>query len=268
MRPLLDAHFIIPNQANHVSDAPMISIKTGYLSITGNFRENNEDNYYVDEQGRFFIVADGMGGQNAGERASAIAVDVIPKTLLERLDFNSGSKTQTVAAIDSAVETANSEIMSLSEADAAARNMGTTVVLLVNTGHHLYVGGVGDSRVYQLRDGKLSQLTEDHSLTHALLKAGTITAEEAKTHRYRNVLYRYLGTKDGATGTDALEILPASGDRYFLCSDGVTDGIEDDIITGLLSEGDDPQAIAEALVKAALDGGSRDNITAMVLIVE
>ncbi|MEP3478480.1 MAG: protein phosphatase 2C domain-containing protein [Fuerstiella sp.] len=246
----------------------MISIKTGYLSITGNFRENNEDNFYVDDQNRFFIVADGMGGQNAGERASAIAVDAIPKTLLKHLDFSSGSKTQTVAAIDKAVETANSEIMSLSESDAAARNMGTTVVLLVNTGHHLYVGGVGDSRVYQLRNGELTQLTEDHSLTHALLKAGTITAEEAKTHRYRNVLYRYLGTKDGATGTDALEIMPKSGDRYFLCSDGVTDGIEDPLITEHLSDGDDPQAIAETLVKAALDGGSRDNITAMVLIIE
>lgn len=246
----------------------MISIKTGYLSITGNFRENNEDNYYVDDQHRFFIVADGMGGQNAGERASAIAVDVIPKTLAQKLDLNSGSKTQTVAVIDEAVASANSEIMSLSESDAAARNMGTTVVVLVNTGHHLYAGGVGDSRIYQFRDQKLRQLTEDHSLTQALLKAGTITEEEAKTHRYRNVLYRYLGTKEGATGTEAVEILPKSGDRYVLCSDGVTDGIDDNAITCLLTEGDDPQAIAESLVKAALDGGSRDNITAMVLIVD
>ena len=82
------------------------------------------------------------------------------------------------------------------------------------------------------------------------------------------MLYRYLGTKDGAAGTDALEVLPKSGDCYFLCSDGVTDGIEDSVITEHLSNGDDPQAIAETLVKAALDGGSRDNITAMVLIVE
>lgn len=246
----------------------MVSIRTGELSITGNFRENNEDSYFVDGDRRFFIVADGMGGQNAGEKASALAVELIPQRLLQLLDFAATSRSTVVEAIDQAVEHANTEIMALSEMDPSTRNMGTTVVLLVRSGDNFYIGGVGDSRVYHLRDGKLDQLTKDHSLTQALLEAGTITEEEAKTHRYRNVLYRYLGTKDGALGTDACEIRPQSGDRFYLCSDGVNDGIEDDVIRELLTSSDDPQAVAESLVQAALDGGSRDNITGITIFVD
>lgn len=246
----------------------MLSIRTGHVSITGNFRENNEDNYIVDDSQRYFIVADGMGGQNAGEKASEIAVEVIPQQLEQLLNFDGCGRDEAVQAIDRSVEQANSEIMALSEVDPSVRNMGTTVVFLVRAGRNFYVGGVGDSRVYQLRGGDLKQLTKDHSLTQALLEAGTINEEEAKTHRYRNVLYRYLGTKDGAAGTDALEIRPEPGDRYFLCSDGVTDGIDDSAIQSLLTASDDPQEIAQSLVDAALEGGSRDNITGVVVIVD
>ncbi len=246
----------------------MVSIRTGHVSITGNYRANNEDCYVVDKSQRYFIVADGMGGQNAGEKASALAVELIPRQLEQLLDFSVDNKETVVSAIDKSVAHANSEIMALSEVDPSVRNMGTTVVFLVCSGDNFYVGGVGDSRVYQLRNGKLTQLTKDHSLTQALLEAGTINAEEAKTHRYRNVLYRYLGTKDGAAGTDACELRPSTGDRYYLCSDGVTDGIDDHQIKNLLGEADDPQQIAESLVDAALEGGSRDNITGVVIIVD
>lgn len=246
----------------------MVSIRTGHVSITGNYRENNEDSYTIDDSQRYFIVADGMGGQNAGEKASAMAVDLIPAQLEQLLDFESTSRDVVVEAIDKSVAHANSNIMALSESDPSTRNMGTTVVLLVRSGENFYIGGVGDSRVYQLRGTSLTQLTKDHSLTQALLEAGTINEEEAKTHRYRNVLYRYLGTKDGAAGTEACEIHPESGDRFYLCSDGVTDGIEDDQIQALLTSSDDPQSVAEALVEAALEGGSKDNITGIVVFVD
>lgn len=246
----------------------MVSLRTGHVSITGNYRENNEDSYAIDDSQRYFVVADGMGGQNAGEKASAIAVETIPSQLEQLLDFQSTARDVVVAAIDKSVENANSEIMALSEMDPSTRNMGTTVVLLVRSGDNFYIGGVGDSRVYQLRGDTLTQLTKDHSLTQALLEAGTINEEEAKTHRYRNVLYRYLGTKDGAAGTEACEIKPQAGDRFFLCSDGVTDGIEDDEIQAVLNSSDDPQKVAEALVDAALEGGSKDNITSVVVFVD
>lgn len=246
----------------------MVSIRTGQVSITGNYRENNEDSVVVDQSSRYFIVADGMGGQNAGEKASQLAVELIPQQLEIRLNFESGRSTAVVDTIDAAVEYANSEIMALSELDPSVRNMGTTVVFVIRVGELFYIGGVGDSRVYLMRDGRLTQQTTDHSLTQALLDAGTITQEEAENHRYKNVLYRYLGTRDGAAGTDAQAVQPESGDRFLLCSDGVTDGIDDVKIEELLGTADDPQEAANAIVNAALEGGSRDNISCIVLMVD
>ena len=246
----------------------MVSIRTGHVSITGNFRDNNEDSYVVDDSLRYVIVADGMGGQNAGEKASALAIELIPKQLERWLNFESAEADSATQAIDKAVDFANAEIMALSENDPSLRNMGTTVVFLVRVGDSFFVGGVGDSRVYQLRGDKLVQCTTDHSLTQALLDAGTISAAEAETHRYKNVLYRYLGTRDGSSGTEARQIFPRPGDRYLLCSDGVTDGISDEKLLSLLTSGDDPQQLSQTIVDAALEGGSRDNITCVVVIVD
>lgn len=245
----------------------MVSIRTGQISITGNFRDNNEDSIVVDDSQRYFIVADGMGGQNAGEKASALAVELIPQQLQQLLNFDQSGR-PVVEAIDKSIDFANSEIMALSEVDPTVRNMGTTVVFIVRAGDRFYVGGVGDSRAYHLRGNALNQLTTDHSLTQALLEAGTINEEEAKTHRYKNVLYRYLGTRDGSAGTDAREIDPEPGDRFLLCSDGVTDGIDDEKIHQLMTASDDPQEIAQAMIDAAQEGGSRDNITCIVMIVD
>src|SRR5690606_29974958 len=108
---------------------------------------------------------------------------------------------------------------------------------------------------------------EDHSLTQALVKAGTITAEEAQNHRYRNVLYRYLGTKDGGLGTEPKTLTPKKGDRLMLCSDGICDGATDATIEKILASENDPQKAAEDLVKAAQNGGSKDNITCVVVHV-
>lgn len=246
----------------------MVQIRHGLVSITGQYRENNEDRAVADDDGRFFIVADGMGGQAAGEKASELATELIRNSLTQKLNFENDPSEKVLKTIDDAVAEANGEIMALGEVDPKYHQMGTTVVFLVRVGDRLYAGGVGDSRAYRLRDGDMLQLTTDHSLTEALKEAGTISPEEAKTHRYRNVLYRYLGTKEGGTGTDSTELDPEPGDRFLLCSDGVTDGLEEKTLEDILSGGDDPQAIAEAIVKAAEDGGSRDNITCLVVIVE
>ncbi len=244
----------------------MVQLRWGSLSIKGNFRENNEDALVVDPRGRFFLVADGMGGQSAGEKASALATELIPHRLEQTIDFDKTLPDEVIKKLDSAVAFANGEIMALSSLDSEYLNMGTTITFLLVVADKLFVGGVGDSRVYRLRGGRLEQLTKDHSLTQALLDAGTITAEEAKTHRYKNVLYRYLGTKEGGTGTEAriLDVFP--GDRYMLCSDGVTDGIKNnlDLIIPLLQM-DDLDAAAAAVIKAAEDGGSKDNITCVVV---
>lgn len=246
----------------------MVSIRTGHLSVTGNYRDNNEDNCYMDIQQRFLIVADGMGGQSAGERASALAVELIPKKLEQLLDFEKASSKVVNEALEKSVSYANTEIIALSEVEPGLRNMGTTVVMMVRAAGRFFFFGVGDSRAYELRGGKLRQLTTDHSLTQALLDAGTINAEEAKTHRYRNVLYKYLGSRDGASGGVAVEIVPRAGDRFLLCSDGLNDGLKDHEIAAHLKSSDDPQVLAERLVNAALAGGSRDNVTCVVVIVD
>ncbi|MBX3444344.1 MAG: serine/threonine-protein phosphatase [Planctomyces sp.] len=248
--------------------ATPFALKWGSVSITGNYRENNEDRCHVDSGGRYFLVADGMGGQSAGEKASELAIELIASRLDRSWpDIDRGDAAQSQSAIDSAIGHANGEIMALGELEARYRSMGTTITYIVRAGGSLLVGNVGDSRTYLLRGGRLERLTKDHSLTQALLDAGTISAEEAATHRYKNVLYRYLGTKEGGQGTDARTVTPQRGDRLMMCSDGVTDGCSEDTIAGLLAEEADPQKAAERIVDAALNGGSRDNITCLVVHV-
>lgn len=244
-----------------------MKFRVGQLSITGRFRDNNEDNLYCDSKQRFVLVADGMGGQSAGEKASALAMEIIPRRL-NGCDFEKLTAEQATKAIDEAVAAANSEIIALGELDARWHQMGTTLTYLLNLGSKVLVGGLGDSRTYLLRNGLLQQLTTDHSLTQALVDAGTLTPEEAATHRYRNVLYRYLGTKEGGTGTNPKSLEPQAGDKYLLCTDGVTGGATDSVLRELLLKATDPTAAAEAIVKAAEDGGSKDNITAVVLFVD
>ena len=243
-----------------------MKLRVGHLSIVGK-RDNNEDACYVDPQHRFFLVADGMGGQSAGERASGLAMEIVPQKL-QLIDFQRTAGDQAIKAIDESVSQANYEIMALGELDSKLKNMGTTIAFLVHSAGTMYIGGVGDSRVYLFRNGKLEQLTTDHSLTQALLDAGTLTPEEAVNHRYKNVLYRYLGCKEGGQGTNPRQVHPTAGDRFLLCSDGVTGGADDATLARLLGAGADPQKTAEAIVQAATDGGSKDNITGVVVFVD
>ncbi|MBL8808659.1 MAG: serine/threonine-protein phosphatase [Planctomycetaceae bacterium] len=246
----------------------MVSLRTGHVSVTGNYRENNEDSCYIDGQQRLFIVADGMGGQSAGERASALAVELIPRRIEQLLDFDKANAKTVSEVLEKSISHANSEVIALSEVEPGLKNMGTTVVMMVRVADRFFFIGVGDSRAYELRGGKLRQLTTDHSVTQALLDSGTISPEEAKTHRWRNTLYKYIGCRDGVNGANVTEIVPRPGDRFMLCSDGLNDGLESTEITRLLQSSNDPQEVAEKLVKAALDAGSRDNVTCVVAIVD
>lgn len=245
-----------------------LAVRWGVVSITGDYRENNEDRCLADSAGRFFLVADGMGGQCAGEKASEMAVEIIAKKLEQAIDFGRDDGQKVIAAIDQAVSHANGEIMALSELDPEYHNMGTTIAIIVRAGDRFYVAGIGDSRVYLLRNGAMQRLTKDHSLTDALLEAGTITEEEAARHRYRNVLYRYLGTKEGGTGAKAQPVDLQRGDRFLLCSDGATDGLKDQDLAVHLAAHDEPQQAAQAIVAAAQQAGSRDNVTCLTVYVD
>ncbi len=242
-------------------------IRWGVVCITGNYRTNNEDNYLADPDGHYFLVADGMGGAAAGERASAMAVQLVSQKLNELIEVNNAPPEQVTSAIDEAVHHANAEIMMTGQLNPDLYRMGTTIALVVVVGHTAYIAGVGDSRVYSMHGSTFEQLTKDHSISQALLDSGAISRVETATHPYRNVLYRYLGTEAGGTEMVAQKLPLDSGDRFILCSDGVTDGVDDDTLATLLRENDDPQQAAQTIVYAAEAGGSKDNITCIVLHV-
>jgi protein phosphatase len=255
-------------QTEKEAEAVGLVLRWGAVSITGDYRENNEDRCLADSGGRFFLVADGMGGQCAGEKASEMAIELISRKLQQLVDFNLGDNQNVAGGIDEAVSHANGEIMALSELDPDYHNMGTTIAMLVKAGEKFYAAGIGDSRIYLLRHGKIQRLTRDHSLTDALLEAGTITEEEAERHRYRNVLYRYLGTKEGGTGAKAQPVDVQKGDRFLLCTDGATDGLKDPDLAALLGSENDPQSGAQAIVTAAQKAGSRDNVTCVTIYAD
>jgi serine/threonine protein phosphatase PrpC len=242
-------------------------LRWGLRTITGDYRDNNEDRGLADERGRFFIICDGMGGQAAGEKASEMTVKLVSDYLVKHLDFERASSEQVRQTVDEAVRNANGEIMVLGEVDPQMCKMGTTIVFLLCVGGKIYVGGVGDSPAFRLAGGKLEKLTKDHSLTQALVDAGTITPDEARTHRFKNVLWRYIGTKEGGTGTEPKEFPVASGDRFLLCSDGAVDGVSLEELKNLLEKSSDPQTAADAVVEAARTAGSQDNITSLVIFV-
>ena len=247
-------------------DSVAKSIRSGAVCITGNYRENNEDNYLADPDGRFFLIADGMGGMSAGEKASEMGLQLVSQKLNELIDFNRSLPEQMTSGIDQAVRHANAEIRALSELNPYFHGMGTTIALIVVVGQAAYIAGLGDSRVYSMRGQMFEQLTKDHSISQALLDSGTLSKEEAATHRYRNTLYRYLGEGRGIE-METRQCPLDSGDRFILCSDGVTEGVDDATLATLLYENDGPQQAAHAIVDAAQSGGSKDNITCIVLHV-
>lgn len=211
-----------------------------------------------------FLVADGMGGQLAGEQASRIAVEVIPKELALRLNHENDAE-----AIRLAIAAANREIIAQAHVDPECSHMGTTVVLALFRPGRVLVAGIGDSRVYRLRSQSLERLTRDHDLASALISAGTIRPEEAKNHQFRHVLYLYLGSPEARDGPEDVrsEDLQA-GDRFLLASDGLTGSVSDEDLLLQLGRRDDPQSIARDLVQLALKNESRDNVTCLVISVE
>jgi protein phosphatase len=197
-----------------------------------------------------------------------MAVDTIPAELRRRLGSNEDDKA-ILRAIRDGVAEANQEILAQSHLVTEYANMGTTVVLLLFRGDRAFVAGIGDSRAYRLREDRIERLTKDHSLADALVGAGTIRPDEAENHKFKNVLYLYLGSKDARDGPEEIRSLDVRpGDRYLLASDGLTGVVRDDVIAQMLRDIEDPQRAAQALVNRALENRSKDNITCVVIHVD
>ncbi len=246
-----------------------LKLNVGKCTLLGNYRENNEDaievKHYPDLD--ICIVADGMGGQAAGEVASKHAIEVIPRELRRGLSQAHGVD-QIKSVIRRSIVSANEEIIQMSNLDREMKNMGTTVVTAVwRKENEIYIAGVGDSRAYLIRNGKIEQLTVDHSLAQALVEAKTISPAEAKDHRFKNVLWKYLGTREVGDGPDVKIVPIMPGDRFILCTDGLTGVVGDDRIVQFVLSHPDVQECADGLGQLALDSGSKDNVSVIVIEV-
>jgi PPM family protein phosphatase len=246
------------------------TLSIGKCSLLGNYRENNEDSIEVKQFPDMIVsvVADGMGGQAAGEIASKRAIEIIPRELRKNLSAHlnpDGVK----SVIRRSIAQANEEIIAMGALDKDMKNMGTTVVLAIwRKGTEIFISGVGDSRCYMIRAKKIQQLTIDHSLARALVEAKTISEAEAKDHRFKNVLWKYLGSKEVGEGPDVMSIPVQAGDRFLLCSDGLSGVVSDEQLANYIAQHTDMQQCAEGLGQLALDSGSRDNVSTIMIEVQ
>jgi PPM family protein phosphatase len=222
-------------------------------SDTGRRRRRNEDTYVVAPP--LFAVADGMGGAQAGEVASRLAASA--------LEGGDSDGLEGPQRIDALIQEANRRIYDRASSDPSASGMGTTMTVAIVEGMTVAIGHVGDSRAYLVRDERMEQLTEDHSLVNELLKSGKLSAEEAHVHPQRSVITRAVGT-DPDVDVDGFTIEAEDGDVFLLCSDGLTDMVEDEEILELVhGHRDDLDRAVKSLVAAANRGGGDDNITAV-----
>ena len=230
----------------------------GGLSHPGLVRGENEDCIVTRSDLGLAVLADGMGGHQAGEVASRMAIDVITGT------FDSG-RIGDAAAISDAIQKANAAIHEAAESRPDYKGMGSTVVVTVFRGKRLYIGHVGDSRLYRLRRNTLEPLTKDHSVVQELVNRGLFTAEEARQSLAKNLVTRALGV-DPTIEVETSEADVEDGDTYLLCSDGLTDVVDDEEIREILKNArTDVDTAARRLVERANENGGPDNISVILV---
>ena len=253
-------------------------LKFAALTDVGRQRDHNEDNFLVDKKLSLFIVCDGMGGHAAGEVASAMAVRTIHDELKREADLlqdyvegKSGaakvSKRDVTNTLEFAINRASAKVHAEAERDPSKRGMGTTVVLLLILGNQAFIAYVGDSRAYFVRDGMLQQLTEDHTVYNELIRRKKLPRERIEEIAPKNAITRAVGVYEHAE-TDTLVLDVLAGDRFLLCSDGLSGYFEQDLDgLGRLLLDPDEEAGARSLIDAANVAGGKDNITTVIVTV-
>jgi len=231
-----------------------MKIALGHTSHPGIKRDHNEDTYGIDLDKGLFLVADGMGGHDHGEIASALARDHILNAITNGID------------IKQAILDANQEIINSSLEKPGDLPMGTTIALLKINGKSFNCAWVGDSRIYKFTNNKLTPLSSDHSYVQELVDQDLITTEQARSHPHRNVVTQALGVTDNSE----IAVSEAHGkiknhDKFLICSDGLTEEVDDANIEAIMSKKIDPKEISDQLLIQALENGGSDNITAIVI---
>ena len=237
----------------------------------GSLRDHNEDAIGCDENIGLAVLADGMGGHRGGEMASAITVSTILEYILDKsknmksgeTDDETGYSAESIL-VHEAVNLANLNVYNSSQANAQYRGMGTTVVVVLFYDNRFTVAHVGDSRLYRLRDGELEQITRDHSLMQELIDRGFYTPEQARNSLNKNLVTRAVGI-DSDVQIDIQEDIAMVDDIYLLCSDGVSDMIEDHLIRSTIIENsDDLEKAASEIIRLSNEHGGKDNISALL----
>jgi len=293
-QPIQNGHVAETDTIDHVQSPPSpprVKVTCGALTHQGKVRNNNEDHFLVarlaksmqicrsslkntgetkfsDEDGYLMIVADGMGGAAAGERASALAVESVEdfalNTLKWFLHLGKAEESELLSELRQSLELADRAVVDEAEANARFNGMGTTLTMAYSIGQDLYIVHAGDSRAYVFREGKLEQVTSDHTLVQLLVSGGALSPEAAKTHARRNIVTNVIGGPSAGVHSEIHKIRIADGDVLLLCTDGLTEPVEDDQIAEILATISDPETAAHQLVALALDKGGPDNVTAIV----
>ena len=272
-----------------------VRIDVAAATHPGHVRTNNEDHFYVskatralhtmmtslptgdvperaDDVNYVMVVADGMGGHVAGEVASRLAISALVGLALDIPDWIFWADAETVPEMQRrarrAVEQVGSLLIDRGRQDASLQGMGSTLTSARSCGRDLLIVHVGDSRAYLFRAGTLERLTRDHTYAQMLVDAGHLSAEDAALSRFRHVLVNALGGSADQVAVDIDLLRLEDGDRLLLCTDGLTDGVDDETIAGILAGGRPSSDVCSQLVQLALDGGGRDNVTAIVATFE
>ncbi len=247
------------------------NIRFAASTDVGRLRDHNEDNYLVDKKLCLFVVADGMGGHAAGEVASALAVRIIHEELRKERETieaagaqSRGGSRAILGLLEQAVQRACAKIHEEARADATKRGMGTTLSALLFAGAHGFIAHVGDSRIYLLRDGRIQQVTEDHTVFNELIKRGKLTREQIEKVAQKNAITRAVGVYERVeVDTLTIEVLP--GDQFLLASDGLHGYIAHQAELEPYFDEVDPQVATQGLVELANRKGGKDNITAVLV---
>ena len=227
-------------------------------SHVGKIRSNNQDSGYAGHE--LFVVADGMGGHAGGDVASAIAV-----TRIREADREYETASEAEFALQSALIAANSLLAETVFEHPELTGMGTTVSAMIRVGDRIALAHIGDSRIYLFRDGELKQVSTDHTFVQRLVDSGRITEEEAMVHPRRSVLMRVLGDVDASPEIDTWVLDTRPGDRWLICSDGLSGVVKHDDLKAALAAKDGPKQVADRLIKQSLDAGAPDNVTVVIL---
>lgn len=237
-------------------------IQVGFKSDKGIKRRNNEDAFYVMPEENLFIVADGVGGNNAGEIASRMAVNHVADFVRDHKIDEVADENELRSFFMEAIVGANELIYSLAARHPENNGMATTMVICYLRGSKAYIINVGDSRAYRYREGVLSQISEDHTYVNTLIKNGTISKEEARYHEKRNVITRAVGGEE-SIDPDFFQLPLREGDIFLLCTDGLYGEVDEVEMARILSKDETMSEMCSELVLSANRHGGKDNITAI-----